>query len=252
MIKDLEKTPLVELIDRLTHLDQDIGMNELEYNKIVKELWRRIPSLKDEPHFQLIEPRTKATIIKNNIDWLDIKNACRTTISKEASDTEPSSEWKKKILICQHSPIRKGTLTWKWETIPYAISTHFARHHQGVEKFVSTSREDRTGMPREQRSQMDYVSMEMEANIEALQNISERRLCLQADKITIQYWKSLLEEVKEIEPEIYWSCVPQCVANGGCKECFSQCHYYETLMKDATPEQQMNLIKRYDYYNERR
>lgn len=71
----------------------------------------------------------KKTYIKNlNIDWLAIKNACRTTISLDDSQKEPTSEWKRKLLLCRHSPIRKGTVTWKWDKIPYAISTHFARH----------------------------------------------------------------------------------------------------------------------------
>ena len=47
-----------------------------------------------------------------------------TTISKEAGDKEPSKEWKRKLLICRHSPIRRGVISWKWEEIPYAISTH--------------------------------------------------------------------------------------------------------------------------------
>lgn len=194
----------------------------------------------------------KTKIKEVNINWLAIKNACRTTISMEDSSLDPSSEWKRKLLICRHSPIRKGIITWKWEEIPYAISTHFARHHIGVEKFISTSREDRTGIKREDRSQMDNVSMEMEANIEAILNISERRLCLQADKTTIKYWKSVLEAIKEYDEDIYWASVPQCVKCGGCIEPFSDCKFYENLMKDATLEEQTNIIKRYNYYNKRR
>jgi hypothetical protein len=36
-----------------------------------------------------------------------------TTISKEAGDKEPSHEWKRKLLLCEHSPIRRGTISWK-------------------------------------------------------------------------------------------------------------------------------------------
>lgn len=107
---------------------------------------------------------TNVKITRVDVDWLRIKSACMTTISKQAG-CEPSREWKRKLLICQHSPIRRGVVSWKWEEIPYAISTHFARHHEGCEKFVGTERTDRTGVNREERSQMNLVPMEMDANI---------------------------------------------------------------------------------------
>lgn len=194
----------------------------------------------------------KTKIINFNVDWLAIKNACRNTVSLEESKKEPTSEWKRKLLICRHSPIRMGTITWKWEEIPYAISTHFARHHIGCEKFISTSREDRTGISREQRSQMDMVSMEMIANLEALMNISERRLCMCANKTTRAYWQSLIEEIKKYDEDIAWACVPQCVRCGACVEPFSNCDYYYNLTKYETIEKQVDIMKRYDFYNNKR
>lgn len=193
------------------------------------------------------------TIIKDiNVNWINIKNACRNTISMKDSKIEPTSEWKRKLLICRHSPIRKGIISWKWEQIPYAISTHFARHHEGCEKYISTSREDRTGIPREQRSQMDNVSMEMDANLESIMNISERRLCLQADKTTRAYWEDLLEEIKDIDNDLYWASVPQCVRYGACIELFSDCNFYDNLMKDVDKEKQQDIVERYNIYNEYR
>lgn len=194
----------------------------------------------------------KARITEFNVNWNRIKSACMTTVSKQAGDKEPSREWKRKLLICQHSPIRRGTISWKWDSIPYAISTHFARHHEGCEKFVGTSREDRTGVKREQRSQMDCVPMEMDANIQALINISEKRLCLCADPTTRKYWQAVLDEIKKYDEDIHWACVPQCVRCGGCVEPFANCHYYETVMKGATEEEQRDVMKRYDYYNKKR
>ncbi len=189
--------------------------------------------------------------IKNfNVNWLNIKNSCRTTVNMEESIKEPTDEWKKKLLICRHSPIRKGTVDWEWEKIPYCTSVHFCRHHIGCEKWVSTSREDRTGVKREDRKQTDFVRMEMEANIETLMNISERRLCTCADATTRKYWQAVLEAIKEYDENIYWACVPQCVRHGACIEMFSDFNFYETLMKDATMEEQTDIIKRYDKYNE--
>lgn len=71
---------------------------------------------------------TTVRITDFDIDWKKIKSACMTTISKQAGSKEPNEEWKKKLLMCQHSPLRRGTVSWKWEKIPYAISTHFVRH----------------------------------------------------------------------------------------------------------------------------
>ena len=99
---------------------------------------------------------------------------------------------------------------------------------------------------------MDMVPMEMEVNIQALINISEKRLCSCADPITIKYWKAVLEAVKEYDEDIYWACVPQCVRYGGCPELFSPCGFYENLMKDEPIENQMSLVKRYDVYNKKR
>lgn len=184
-----------------------------------------------------------------NVDWFKIKSACMTTISKQAGDKEPSKSWKHKLLLAEHSPIRRGQVSWKWDEIPYAISTHFVRHHEGCEKFIGTSREDRTGVDRTTRSQMDCVPMEMDANIQALINISWRRLCTCADPVTRQYWEALLEELRQYDEDVYWACVPQCVRCGGCVE-FKNCGFYDSVMKDATEEEQKVLTLRYDKYNQ--
>ena len=70
---------------------------------------------------------TSVKITYFNVDWLRIKSACMTTISKQAKQI-PDKEWRKKLLICEHSPIRRSEISWKWDSIPYANSTHFARH----------------------------------------------------------------------------------------------------------------------------
>lgn len=194
---------------------------------------------------------TRARITNFNVNWVRIKSACMTTISKEAGEKEPPKAWKRKILICRHSPIRRSEISWKWDSIPYAISTHFARHHEGCEKFIGTSRADRTEIKdRSERSQMDCVPMEMDANIQALLSISERRLCTCADPLTRKYWELLIEEISKYDEDIAWACVPQCVRCGGCVEPFSDCKFYEKLMEGHTLEEQKDVMKRYDIYNE--
>lgn len=199
-----------------------------------------------------MEEKENVIITDFDINWQKIKSACMTTISKEAGPKEPSKDWKRKLLLCEHSPIRRGTISWKWNKIPYAISVHFCRHHEGVEKWVGTSRADRTEIKdRSQRSQMDCVPMEMEANIQALINISAKRLCYCADPTTIKYWKSVVEKIKEYDEDIYWACVPQCIRCGGCPE-YKPCGFYDNLTKDWTAAELKDMKVRYDKYLEYR
>jgi len=182
--------------------------------------------------------------------WKQVKRLCMTTIGKDAGDGEPSSEWKKRIILCQHSPIRKIRIAWKWNSIPYCISSHFVRHHVGgVEKWVQTQRNDRTGVDRANIGQMEPVKMEMEANIQSLLDISRKRLCMCADATTYKYWNSLKNEIAKIEPEIAWAMSPECIRCGGCPE-YETCHMYEIIFKNVPLEIQQNIAKRYDYYNE--
>ena len=193
------------------------------------------------------------TIIKNfNVNWLNIKNACRQTVSMCDSKLEPTSEWKRKLLICRHSPLRIGSVLWKSEDVPFYVMGHIVRHNVGCTPFVSTSREDRTGIPRNERKQTDFVNMQMTANIEALINISERRLCTCADPTTRKYWEAVLEAIREYDEDIFWACVPQCIRCGACVEPFSNCRFYENFSKNLTPEQQTDIMARYDAYNEYR
>lgn len=194
---------------------------------------------------------TEVQITDFDVNWKKIKSACMTTISKEAGDNEPSSAWKRKLLMCEHSPLRRGTISWKWPQIPYAISTHFARHHIGCEKFVGTERTDRTGVDRETRSQMNYVPMEMDANIQALINISRKRLCTCADPTTRKYWQAVIDAIEELDPDIAWACVPECIRDGGCPE-YKTCGFYDAFSKTLTPEEQIDIHARYDKYNEYR
>ena len=39
--------------------------------------------------------------------WRDVADAARTTVRKDGGSGEPSSKWKKRILLAEHSPIRK-------------------------------------------------------------------------------------------------------------------------------------------------
>lgn len=157
--------------------------------------------------------------------WQVIKNCTMTTISKDAG-VYPSSEWKRKLIRCRHSPLRLGRVIVKLYNIPSYVATHLVRHHVGCEKFVSTRRSDR-GFENEVINRNSPVDMAMELNFEAILNISKKRLCTCADKQTIKVWKMVLEAIKPYEPELIEMCVPECITSGYCPE-FKTCGYVDT------------------------
>ena len=190
-------------------------------------------------------------IIKYNVDWLEIKSACMQTISKQAKTTPPN-EWKRKLLISRHSPIRRGVISWKWDNIPFYVMGHFVRHHVGCTPYVATSREDRTNIPREERKQTDSVSMQMDANIQALIDMAEKRLCTQSDKVTREYMEALKDEITKYDETIGWALAPSGIYKCGCPEKFSNCTYCTSILKQMPQEDLFDIEKRLDFYNEYR
>ncbi|OPX83452.1 MAG: hypothetical protein A4E52_01834 [Pelotomaculum sp. PtaB.Bin013] len=150
--------------------------------------------------------------------WREIADAARTTIGKESGMSEPSSEWKRKILLAEHSPIRKLIVSWKWYNLPWWVQTHFTRHKFGVEWFVQTSRSDRTGVNRATLGQNAPVNVEGEANAQAIINISRKRLCWLASSETRVAWANFLQELYKFEPELSSACVTDCIYRGRCYE----------------------------------
>jgi len=159
--------------------------------------------------------------------WRDVADAARTTIRKDAGDKEPSSKWKKRILLAEHSPIRKLFVSWKWSNLPYWVSVHFVRHKYGIEHFVSTQRSDRTGEDRTAKTQDAAVEHECHANAAEVMFISRRRLCRQASPETRAAWRLVVDEISKSEPELAGCCVPECVYRGFCPE-FKSCGYCGT------------------------
>ena len=159
--------------------------------------------------------------------WRDVADAARTTIRMPEGRKEPSSKWKKRILLAEHSPIRKLLVSWKWVNLPYWVSVHFVRHKYGIEHFVSTQRTDRTGEDRTSKTQDAAVEHECFANAAEVMFISRRRLCSQASPETRAAWKLVVDELAKQEPELAACCVPDCVYRGFCPE-FTGCGFVNT------------------------
>ena len=90
-------------------------------------------------------------IFKHEDNWQDVKDSTMNTIGK-TTGAYPTSEWKKKLLRSEHSPIRELWFGIKMY-VPYYVSVHFVRHHIGVNHYVQTQRTDRTGVNRNKLKQ---------------------------------------------------------------------------------------------------
>ena len=140
--------------------------------------------------------------------WRDVADAARTTIRMPEGQKEPSAKWKRRILLAEHSPIRKLLVSWKWSNLPYWVSVHFVRHKYGIEHFVSTQRTDRTGEDRTAKAQDAPVEHECFAN-------------------AAEVMRLVVDALAEKEPELAACCVPECVYRGFCPE-FRSCGFVDT------------------------
>ncbi|GKX29180.1 hypothetical protein SH1V18_16600 [Vallitalea longa] len=169
----------------------------------------------------------KSKLLRIKGTWRDVADSARTTINKEAGTGEPSSNWKRRMLLSEHSPIRQILINVKWYELKYWVSVHITRHKYGIEHWVRTQRTDRTGLDRNELPQSNYVEHEFLASAQAMINISRKRLCMQASKETREAWENMLETIKENEPELYKVCVPDCIYRGWCYE-YKSCGYHKT------------------------
>lgn len=197
----------------------------------------------------------KTKIKKIDVDWTEIKNQCRHTDNKEDTEKNASQKFIKQLLISEHSPIRIARIKWSWDGIKSWISVHFARHWLGWEKWVSTQRTDRTGVNRDKSPQDTPVNMDIEANAQALINVSRYRLCKQASQETREYMIDLKALIKECgQKEISDVMVPNCIYRMGCPE-FKCCGHIQKFFnwafnKGYGVSDMQDIQLRYDLYND--
>lgn len=168
--------------------------------------------------------------VKQLTGWDEALWAARFTVGKGDLPThEPSDEWKRKMLLAEHSPIRCVTYRIECYNVPAWVCTHLVRHHIGVEKFVSTQRVDRNksllGKNRDELPQGLPTNIAFVLNAQSLINISRQRLCNMASKETRELWQAVKEAIEEIDPIMAEAMVPNCVYRGRCPElnpCFEK------------------------------
>lgn len=74
----------------------------------------------------------KIDIFQHEDNWQDVKDSTMNTIGK-TTGAYPDSQWKKKLLLSEHSPIRRIKFYWRWVDLPYFVSVHFVRHKHGID-----------------------------------------------------------------------------------------------------------------------
>lgn len=154
-------------------------------------------------------------------DWMLVKECTLVTVGKEAK-TLPTEEWKHRLLMARHSPIRELKFVFRITDLPYWVSVHLVRHHVGCQPYVRSQRNDRqAAYDREKAPQDAPVDMIWSMNADALITIASKRLCNQAAKETREVLWMMCQLVMERCPEFNGLFRPPCQWNGGhCYEMF--------------------------------
>lgn len=157
----------------------------------------------------------------------------------------------RKAYASMHSPIRTQIFFIEMEDIPLFCASQFVRSKVGVEWWQRSKRTDRGGedfedicgeisyrLRRVYEDEIDNlynIAIEVEElpdrfdrysptslcglfNAEAIINMSHKRLCNKASKETREIWEKVLEEVLNVDPDLYLFCVPPCVYKSYCSE----------------------------------
>lgn len=177
-------------------------------------------------------PSRKTIINHMSNCWRRVKNHCRTTDNKGFTEKEPNEEFKHKLLISEHTPIRLLEFDWSWRGIPYWLSTEWSRHK--FEKFISTQRDDRLkdDTPRGQKPQEAPVNFDGFANMQNLIDAWRKRLCYHATpeaRRLAEDFKFTLRDAAPLEASVL---VPNCVYRMGCPE-FTSCGFFTRFMNWA-------------------
>lgn len=189
----------------------------------------------------------KTKILKVKGDWMEVVDDCRATVGKESLGKEPSTKFKKRILISEHSPIRDIEIKFRWRDIPYWVAMHWKTHKW--EGLTNTQRNDRQkAYDRGKAPQDAPVTFTGEANVQHLIDTMRKRLCYQASPETRQYAEDLKVAIREIEPEISDVLVPNCIYRCGCPE-LETCAFFGKFVCNCGSADILNIQERYDSYN---
>ena len=186
-------------------------------------------------------------IIKIKGDWEEVVKDCRMTVSKGGLGHEPSTAFKKAILISEHDPIRDIEVKFRWKNIKYWVAMHWKTHIWRSR--TNTQRNDRQAdYDRNKAPQDSPVEFIGDANAQHLIDTMRKRLCFMAAPETREYAEDLKETLRKIEPELSDVLVPNCIYRCGCPE-NGKCKFFENTIHDYPEMASVDIQKRYDAYN---
>lgn len=190
----------------------------------------------------------RTEILKIKGDWEEVVNDCRATVKKPPLGKEPSAEFKRRILMAEHSPIRDITVKFRWKNIPYWVAMHWKTHHW--ESRVNSQRNDRQKEYDRTKAPQDVpVDFIGDANVQNLIDTWRKRLCRQASPETRAYAEDFKETLREQEPEAASVLVPNCVYRGFCPE-MNPCGWWNVFAASLTRDELLDGQQRYAKYNE--
>lgn len=163
----------------------------------------------------------KVTEYPKEKDFIELKRRALVTIGKKVKNA-PDTEWVRRILEANHSPIRRLRFSFDIIGIPSWVATHLCRHIH-AQPYVKSQRNDRQNdYDRNTAPQNAPVDMIWDMNAEELITICHKRLCKQASPETREVVKEIARQVEELCPVFKGLLVPLCVyRNGKCTEMFS-------------------------------
>lgn len=196
--------------------------------------------------------------------WKRALNAARRTIGKKPLDKEPSEEWKKKVIMAEHSPIKLVEYRISYTDLRQWVGVHILRHPYTL-PMIHTQRVDRRDIDAmvekvmgildddikksEDFNKRDYLfqgevnDQDFYVNAQTLINISRKRLCACASPETRYAWKLVKDAVAEFDPTMAAFMVPNCVYRGRCPE-VNSCGYWTTEKHHKAVDEYWALIGR--------
>ena len=197
--------------------------------------------------------------------WSRALNAARRTIGKPPLNKEPSDNWRKMVIMAEHSPIKLVEYLISFKDLRQWVGVHLLRHEHML-PFIHSQRVDRREdidsltervmsiieedvKSDESFNKRDYLfqgepnDQDFVVNAQTLINISRKRLCHCASKETREAWVAVKEAIKEFDPIMASFMVPNCSYRGRCPE-MNTCGYYKTDKFKKELDEYWNLINR--------
>ena len=197
--------------------------------------------------------------------WSRALNAARRTIGKPPLNKEPSDNWRKMVIMAEHSPIKLVEYLISFKDLRQWVGVHLLRHEHML-PFIHSQRVDRREdidsltervmsiieedvKSNESFNKRDYLfqgepnDQDFVVNAQTLINISRKRLCHCASKETREAWVAVKEAIKEFDPIMASFMVPNCIYRGRCPE-MNTCGYYKTDKFKKELDEYWNLINR--------